>query len=88
MAMLAAAFCGEWMIAFALIPPLVLSNGVDLYQMKQADDVNESLSWSAGLRAVVLREGQVLEIDAADLVPGDVVHISKVGKPHLLQPIC
>ena len=56
--------------------------------MKQADDVNESISWSAGMQAVVLREGEVLEIDAADLVPGDVVHISQVRKLQSFQAIC
>ena len=86
--MLAAAFCGEWMTAFALIPPLILSNGIELYRMKQADDVNESISWSAGMQAVVLREGEVLEIDAADLVPGDVVHISQVRELQSFLAIC
>ena len=76
--MLAAAFCQEWMILFALMLPFIVSNVVVLYQMNEEDEASASISWSAGLRAVVLREGQVVEIDAAGLVPGDVVHISQV----------
>lgn len=76
--MLVAAFQHEWLTLLALIPPVMLSNGVELYQIKDADDVSSTLVWPSDMQAVVVRGGRIQEISIVDLVPGDVVHISEV----------
>ena len=53
---------------------IVLLNAVlGFSQEWQAEKAVEALRQMLGLRTVVLRDGRIGEIDAADLVPGDVV---------------
>lgn len=56
--------------------PAAQSNGVQLRQQKDADDVTSSIAWEP-IKAIVVRGGKVSRIDAAELVPGDVVHLSQ-----------
>jgi len=53
---------------------IVLLNAVlGFSQEWQAEKAVEALRQMLGLRTVVLRDGRIAEIDAADLVPGDIV---------------
>ena len=69
----------EWLTFLALLAPAALSNGGQLYQLSNSDDVGESLSWSQSMRAVVVRNGKIREVKALELVPGDIIHISEVS---------
>ncbi|HEU4951896.1 MAG TPA: plasma-membrane proton-efflux P-type ATPase, partial [Holophagaceae bacterium] len=61
---------------FAIILSMLLLNAfVGFYQERQADSAIEALKRRLALRAWVLREGAWQELDAADLVPGDVVRV-------------
>jgi hypothetical protein len=66
---------------------LALSNGVHILQVIQHDDVLASLSWDRVPRCIVLRNGMVTEIPADDLVPGDVVFVSKVSPSQILAAL-
>ncbi|MEX1661852.1 plasma-membrane proton-efflux P-type ATPase [Thioclava sp. 15-R06ZXC-3] len=60
----------------AIILVLLLFNaGVGFWQERKADDALAALKNQLALRARALRDGKWAEIDAADLVPGDVIRI-------------
>jgi Ca2+-transporting ATPase len=61
----------ESTIAIMLI--VVLNAVLGFSQEWQAEQAIEALRQMLGLRTLVLRDGRVREIDAAELVPGDVV---------------
>jgi Ca2+-transporting ATPase len=52
---------------------LLLNAGFGFYQEFRAEKAIEALKKMASLKAVVLRDGRQQKIDAADLVPGDVI---------------
>ncbi|WP_090876930.1 plasma-membrane proton-efflux P-type ATPase [Bauldia litoralis] len=61
---------------FAIITIMLLINaGVGFWQEFQADNAIAALKKNLALKAHVLRDGAWRDIDAADLVPGDVVLI-------------
>jgi Ca2+-transporting ATPase len=59
---------------------ILLSCGINIafgtYQESKAENTIEKLQSYIKNKAKVLREGNIIEIDAADLVVGDIVHIS------------
>ena len=65
----------EW-VDFGVIGGILLLNAfVGWYQEKQAGDIVAQLKAGIALRATVVRDGQELEVEARDLVPGDIVVI-------------
>lgn len=61
---------------FAIILAMLLMNAlVGFLQERQADNAIEALKRRLALRARALRDGVWRELDAADLVPGDVVSV-------------
>ena len=64
---------------FVIILVMLLVNAfVDFYQESKALNAIEVLKSKLALKSLVLRDGQWLEIDAAQLVPGDIVKL-KIG---------
>ena len=55
---------------------LVFNAGVGFWQQRTAADAVAALKSQLALRAAVLRDGQWADIEAAGLVPGDVVRVS------------
>ncbi|UZJ52540.1 hypothetical protein CBS101457_001860 [Exobasidium rhododendri] len=69
----------EW-IDFGVIIAILLMNAfVGWYQEKQAGDIVAQLKAGIALRTTVVRDGQEHEIEARDLVPGDIV-VAEDGK--------
>lgn len=53
----------------------------------QAGSIVKELKKSLALRAVVFRDGKMADVDAAELVPGDIVKVDEVTiLPRLLLP--
>lgn len=44
------------------------------------DDFTAAIGWDLSTSAVVLRGNKLDEINITDIVPGDVVHLSQVGR--------
>ena len=51
--------------------------------MKENNDVRSSLRASPDVMATVIRDSGVGKILATDLVPGDIVELSQVGRQHI-----
>jgi H+-transporting ATPase len=68
----------DW-VDFGVICALLLLNAsVGFIQEFQAGSIVDELKKTLALKAIVCREGQFNEIDAADIVPGDIVRIEEV----------
>ncbi|CAD6889306.1 unnamed protein product [Tilletia controversa] len=65
----------SWIDFGVIIAILLLNAFVGWYQEKQAGDIVAKLKAGISLRTTVVRDGQELEIEARDLVPGDIVVI-------------
>lgn len=63
----------EWIDFGVIIGILMLNAFVGWYQEKQAGDIVAQLKAGIALRTTVVRDGQEHEIEARDLVPGDIV---------------
>ncbi|MFH1222076.1 MAG: magnesium-translocating P-type ATPase [Candidatus Micrarchaeota archaeon] len=68
-------FLGEIIQAGTIMAVLILSAVLGFYQEYQSENAIRELKKYLFHRALVLRDGQQLEINAADLVPGDIVTI-------------
>jgi len=66
-------FIGDVESAVAITLIILLNAVLGFSQEWKAEKAIESLRRMLALRTTVLRDGQVAEIDAADLVPGDIV---------------
>lgn len=65
----------DW-IDFGVICALLLLNAVVSFgQEYQAGNIVNRLKETLALKATVTRNGHVLEVDAEEVVPGDVVHL-------------
>lgn len=63
--------------SFALVLVLLISNAtIDYVQSSRAATALDSLKKSMALKAQVKRDGKFIEINAAELVPGDIVKIA------------
>jgi H+-transporting ATPase len=68
----------DW-VDFAVICALLLLNAaVGFIQEYQAGSIVDELKKTLALKAVVLREGRYYEVDAQEVVPGDILHIEEV----------
>lgn len=69
----------DW-IDFGVICALLLLNAVVSFgQEYQAGNIVNRLKETLALKATVTRNGYVLEIDAEEVVPGDVIHLEDVS---------
>ncbi|KAI6249167.1 Plasma membrane ATPase [Erysiphe necator] len=67
----------DW-VDFGVICALLLLNAaVGFIQEYQAGSIVEELKKTLALKASVLREGRIYEVDTADVVPGDILHIEE-----------
>lgn len=57
---------------------LFLNAGVGFIQEYQAGSIVEELGKTLALKATVLRDGITLEINAHEVVPGDILKIDEV----------
>lgn len=63
----------EWIDFGVICGILALNAFVGWYQEKQAGDIVAQLKAGIALKAVVIRDGRELEIEAREVVPGDIV---------------
>jgi H+-transporting ATPase len=78
-ALLLAAGLSDWVDFGVIIGILALNATVGWYQEKQAEDVVASLKADIAMRSTVVRNGQEIEREARELVPGDVVSLPGRG---------
>lgn len=75
-----AAVLGHWVDAWVIFAAVVVNAFIGFLQEGKAEAALEGIRQLLGSRATVLRNGQAQEIDAADLVPGDVVLLASGDK--------
>ncbi|KAL4915772.1 hypothetical protein BDW62DRAFT_219178 [Aspergillus aurantiobrunneus] len=84
----------DWVDFGVICALLILNATVGFVQEYQAGSIVEELKKSLALKAMVVRNGEMVEIDATDVVPGDVLKIDegtivpadgRVKTNHLLQ---
>ena len=71
----AKAFLGQWVDASVIIAVAVINAVVGFIQEGKAEEALEGIRKMLSLRAHTRREGKWIELDAADLVPGDIVRL-------------
>ena len=62
----------------------MLNATVGFVQEFQAGSIVDELKKTLALKATVLRNGHTAELDASEIVPGDILHIEEVGGAMLL----
>ncbi|EIM19139.1 plasma-membrane proton-e [Wallemia mellicola] len=67
----------EWVDFGVIIGILLLNAFVGFYQEKQAGDIVAQLKKGIALRTTVIRDGEEREVEARELVPGDIVVIEE-----------
>ncbi|MGA7966210.1 MAG: plasma-membrane proton-efflux P-type ATPase [Gammaproteobacteria bacterium] len=65
----------DWRSFGVIIAMLLINGGIGFWQEKSASDALDALKGQLALKARVRRDGQWQEIDAAQLVPGDIVRL-------------
>ncbi|KAL7422606.1 hypothetical protein Q5752_003254 [Cryptotrichosporon argae] len=73
LAVLLAAGLRDWIDFGVLIGILAMNAIVGWYQEKQAGDIVAQLKAGIALKTIVVRDGKEQEIEARDLVPGDII---------------
>lgn len=69
----------DW-VDFGVICGLLLLNAaVGFVQEFQAGSIVDELKKTLALKALVLRDGVVKEVDAPEVVPGDILQVEEVG---------
>ena len=71
----AKAFLGQWVDAGVIIGVAVINAVVGFIQEGKAEEALEGIRKMLSLRAHTRREGAWVELDAAELVPGDIVRL-------------
>jgi magnesium-transporting ATPase (P-type) len=71
---------GEWVDTGVIIGVVVINALIGFIQEGKAEKSLDAIRNMLSLRAVVLRDGRRQEIDAADLVPGDIVLLASGDK--------
>jgi magnesium-transporting ATPase (P-type) len=71
----AKAFLGKWVDACVIIAVAIINAVVGFLQEGKAEEALEGIRKMLSLRAHTRREGEWVELDAADLVPGDIVRL-------------
>jgi H+-transporting ATPase len=78
-AIVLAAGLQDW-IDFGIICALLLLNSVvGFAQEYQAGNIVDSLKKTLALRALVIRNGCMVEINAEEVVIGDIIHVADVS---------
>jgi Ca2+-transporting ATPase len=72
-AVLISVFIGEMIDAVVVGAILLLNALLGFFQEYRAEKAIEALKKMAGLRAVVIRDGDEKQIDSGELVPGDII---------------
>ncbi|GAA5992525.1 hypothetical protein JCM10908_000864 [Rhodotorula pacifica] len=72
-AVLLAAGLRDWIDFGVIIGILFMNAAVGWYQEKQAGDIVAQLKAGIAMKATVIRDGQEQEIEARDMVPGDIM---------------
>ncbi len=70
-----AAANGDWRSFAVIIAMLIINGGIGFWQERSAGDALDALKRQLALRARVRRDGEWTQIDAACLVPGDIVQL-------------
>ena len=69
----------DW-IDFGIICALLILNAlVGFAQEYQAGNIVESLKKTLALRSLVVRNGCIMEINAEEIVLGDIIHVEDVS---------
>lgn len=68
---------GSWAVAVVIVAVIVLNAGFALLQERQAERATEALQAYLPHRVRARRDGEICEIDATMLVPGDVVLVDE-----------
>ncbi|GAA6001204.1 hypothetical protein JCM10207_007463 [Rhodosporidiobolus poonsookiae] len=76
-AVILAAGLRDWIDFGVIIGILFLNAAVGWYQEKQAGDIVAQLKAGIAMKATVLRGGQEHEIEARELVPGDIIVVEE-----------
>jgi H+-transporting ATPase len=58
---------------------LLLNAAVGFIQEFQAGSIVDELKKTLALKAVVLRDGRLFEVEAPEVVPGDILQIEEVS---------
>ncbi len=66
-------FVGEWIDAIAILSIIVLNAAIGFFQENNAERSLAALKQMTAPRAKVRRDGQLVDLDAGDVVPGDVI---------------
>ncbi len=74
-AALLSAINGDWKSFGVIFAMLLINGGIGFWEEKGANDALKALKQQLALKARVLRDGKWQGIDAANLVPGDVLRI-------------
>lgn len=69
----------EWLDLFILCVILLRSLHGTIQSVRAYEDIARCLDWDLSTSAVVLRGGELQEVNITELVPGDVVYVSEVG---------
>ncbi|MFC3607025.1 cation-transporting P-type ATPase [Stutzerimonas tarimensis] len=75
-----AALLGHWIDAWVIFAAVLVNAVIGFIQEGKAEAALESIRRMLTARATVLRDGQRQEIDASELVPGDVVLLASGDK--------
>jgi H+-transporting ATPase len=74
----------DW-VDFGVICALLMLNAcVGFIQEFQAGSIVDELKKTLALKAVVLRNGRLVEVEAPEVVPGDILQIEEVGPRFIL----
>ncbi len=74
------AWLGEWVDVGVIIAAVLANVAVGFWQEYRSSNILEKLRAIIQVRALVLREGATHEIDAEDLVPGDIILLKSGSK--------
>lgn len=69
----------DWIDFGIICALLILNAAVGFAQEYQAGNIVESLKVTLALRSLVVRNGCIVEINAEDLVLGDIIHVEDVS---------
>jgi len=67
---------GDLRAAVVILIMIILGIGLRFYQESSADDAAEKLKAMVRTTAAVVRDGQNLEVDLKELVPGDIIRLA------------
>lgn len=69
----------DWVDFGVIIALLFLNAGVGFIQEYQAGSIVEELKKTLALKAMTIRNGALTEVEAAEIVPGDIVYLEEVS---------